>query len=79
MIKHECPYDGSAWPGHCGDRGHLCDRCKEDRADRRSKLLADTISAFAVIVAGDSPMDLNIAEALRERVTHFYVEGENRV
>jgi hypothetical protein len=46
--QHQCPYEGCMWTSptatwadepKCGDYGWLCDRCKEDRADRRTRAL----------------------------------------
>lgn len=45
MSKHECPYGGciklidcgdvGTHAIYCGDEGHICKRCEEDRADAR--------------------------------------------
>lgn len=56
-TKHECPYggassfhlrEGAVSVGRlCGEHGWLCDRCKEDRADKRNERLIASIALHA--------------------------------
>jgi hypothetical protein len=51
-TKWECPHDGWTMDGRqrCGDRGTLCDRCREARADDRNGVLCARLEALTEIL-----------------------------
>lgn len=61
-TKRECPYGGCRTVNEvrggvrgdywdvCGDKGWLCDRCKEDRADNRTTWLVTAIAGLRIAI-----------------------------
>ncbi len=69
-VEHTCPYNGETWQAGdwypCGEHGWLCDRCKEDRADKRYATLAWAVLRGDTLETAEAVDRLETPDAERE-------------